>query len=63
MIDLEHLRKTVKGGIFNMNSQKWQEAFSEYNESEHHKLGMKCRGCYHKVLEFHEKKASKAQVS
>lgn len=62
MIDLPYLKSTVNKRIFNKNDPKWIEAFADYNTQNTSKLGMGCTGCYYKVLQFHEEKASKAQV-
>lgn len=63
MIDVQYLKETAHRSIFNQRDPKWLEAFKEYNENNEHKLGLGCRGCYYKVLQFHEQKASEKTVS
>lgn len=62
MIDIAYLKSTVNKRIFNKNDSKWVEAFKQYNETAQNKLGMGCSGCYYKVLQFHEEKASQKTV-
>lgn len=55
MIDIEHLKKTV-GSRMNNHDKMWKEAFRQYNEANEKKLGMGCRPCFFKVLQFHIQK-------
>lgn len=59
MIDVQYLKKTANRSIFNQSDPKWLEAFNDYNNNNEHKLGLKCRGCYYKVLQFHEEREKK----
>lgn len=58
MIDLQHLKNTIQRAWGNRKDPIWIQAFKEYNDDEANtqKLGMRCRPCYIKVIQFHIQK-------